>query len=111
MATDNVVDIGVDENMEINITARGDLEPVTGRRAFEQEIMIRVTEQLYGSVGALDRETTRELRRTTIRDVAHKMDAIDSIQTFQISYPKDKQNIIEVEIVYDTADNLTFEVA
>lgn len=112
MSFQDIEDLAVDSNFEVFIDHRGDLGSVKGRSAFNQKLVIRLTERLRNIIGTsnADKETIKELARTHAQRVANQMDELDNIASFSAAFPDDKIGVLEVTIVFDTGEPLTFEI-
>lgn len=103
-------DIAVDSELEVFINSRGDLAAVSGRDGFEQELALRLILRLTDLIGEVDDENIPDLLLTHARRVAAQMERLDSVHTFDITESGTQQNTYEFTVVYDTGEELTFEV-
>lgn len=103
-------DLQVDSSFEVFISHRGDLAFVSGREAFEQELLVRLQERYNDIVGGLDPEQTRKLLEQEARRVAKEMDRVAEVARFSVEQDDEVANKINVTVIYDTGDELTFEV-
>lgn len=112
MTFDDIQDLAVDENFEVFIGPTGDLAAVKGRDAFEQELIIRLTERMRNLVGETNvaKETITRLAETYAERVAASMDEIENVTTFRAEFSDEEVDTLEVEIVYDTGEILEFDI-
>jgi hypothetical protein len=112
MTFDEIVDLALDENFNVYIDHTGDLAGVKGRTAFEQELVIRLTERMRGLIGRgdADEQTLVELARSYTRRIANEMDELDEIASFSAELSGDAYSTLEIELVYDTGGVLTFDI-
>lgn len=112
MTFDQIVDLAVDENFEVFINNKGDLAGVRGRAAFEQEVVIRLTDRMRDIIGepAVDEETVTKLAETYARRVATAMDQLENVSTFRAEFSDEEVDTLEVTIVYNTGEMLEFDI-
>lgn len=106
----NVSDIAVDGNMEVFITPAGDLGAVRGREAFEQRLRVRLTARADELIGEYDEENIIDLLESAAQRVAANMDELEAVAYYNVDVTGDALNTFEVQIVYDSGDDLTFNV-
>lgn len=105
-----MIDFKVDKTGNIVIDPTKDIGVVTGRDWFEQKIMISVQSEYQDIIGEQDPDTVIELIKVGAARVARSMDDIASVSSIDAEYSDTKANTVEVTIVYDTGEELTFEV-
>lgn len=110
MPIPHVEDLAVDQNFDVFISQGGDLATVRGREAFEQKVIIRITDKYFSIIGDIDRENAKELVRVEATRVANEMDMLDSVAEFDANFSSEQPNTLEVTIVYDTGDELEFSI-
>lgn len=112
MTFEDVVDLRVDESFNVFINHRGDLAGVKGRAAFEQELIIRLTERMRGLIGQPDvgEDSLRELARSYAERVASEMDVLDSVASFAAEFSDEEFSTMDIELVYDTGEVLEFSI-
>lgn len=112
MTFNEIVDLALDENFNVSIDHTGDLATVKGRDAFEQELIIRLTERMRGLIGRADadEQTIIELARSYTRRIATEMDELDEIASFDAELSGETYSTLEIELVYDTGEVLTFDI-
>lgn len=103
-------DLALDRNFDVFIGPRGDLATVSGRDAFEQEVIVRITEKYTDLIGSIDRENIPSLVNVEAKRVADEMDRLESVAAFRSSFSETDTNTLEVRIIYDTGDEFAFEV-
>lgn len=108
---DEVRDFKLDGDFDIFIDHRGDLATVSGREAFEQKLIVRIQENFTEQIGRFDKENIKDLLLLETERIAEEQDQIDRIAAFSAAFSDEKPNTVEITIVYDTGDELTFEVA
>jgi hypothetical protein len=107
---DEVEDFKIDSNYDIFISHRGDLATVSGREAFEQKLAIRIEESFGSVINELDKENVKDMLLLEAKRVAEDMDEIENIAAFSATFSEENANTVEVTLVYDSGDELTFEV-
>lgn len=112
MTFDEIVDLAVDENFEVFIDHRGDIGTVKGRDAFEQRLIIHLTEELRPLIGRqnVDRESITSLAENRIENITDAIDGLEEVVAFSATFPPDRQKVLEIEVIYDTGDDLTFDI-
>lgn len=110
MALNDVKDLAVNGQFEVYITKKGDLAAATGRDAFEQELRVRLTDRANELVGKVSEENFIDLLETQLERVAVAMEELEKLTTYTIEPSPDKVNTLEVRVVYDTGEELTFDV-
>jgi len=108
MTERNIVDLAVNSDFEVYTDSRGDLASVSGRAAFEQEVMLRVSARYLDIVGESNRATIADLLEVEARRVATEMGTLASVSDIEITYPDGTINTVEVTIIYDTGEEFTF---
>ena len=98
------MDIGLNENFDVQLNERNDLPIVTGREKFEQRVRIVITELLQDVVGRTNPNTTLKLIRVKAERLAQNFEVIDSIVDLSVEYDEDKPNIVNLRIIYDTGE-------
>lgn len=113
MSLENAEDIALDETFNVSINHRGDLETVSGRAAFEQRIVIRLTDEMRELIGQsdVDRQSIINLAESKLRRIALQMDELESLSTYSASFSDEQKGaVLEIEVIYDTGEVLQFEV-
>lgn len=106
-----MVDLGLNSNFSVHLDDRNDLGYVEGRAAFEQEVVVSLTDYLYAdSLGDMNFENIKHAVRLQVSRVARKHDELDTIARITIERSEDDANTLAVSVVYDTGGPLTFEV-
>lgn len=106
---DDIADLALNEDLEVYVDARGDLATVSGRGAFEQELMVRIRSRYTDLIGSgQSDQSIRDVLRVEARRVADEMDQLADIAFFDIEQSDDNTDLFEVTVVYDTGDSLTF---
>jgi hypothetical protein len=108
---DEVKDFKINSNYDIFISHRGDLATVSGREAFEQKLVLRLEEGFGNVINELDKQNVKDMLLLEARRVAEDMDEIDNIAAFSATFSDENPNTAEVTLVYNTGEELTFEVA
>lgn len=103
-------DIALNEDFDVFVNARGDLGSVSGRDAFEQEVIIRITDRYYDIIGDVDRDLIPDMVAIEAERVAAEMERLDSIAAFESGFSEEQVNTLQVRIIYDTGDDAMFEV-
>lgn len=112
MTFDEIVDLAVDENFEVFIDHRGDLGAVKGRDAFEQRVIIRLTEKFQEMIGMpnVDNKTIINLAEEYIKRVAEQEEQLERVEAYDASFSDENHNVLEIEVIYDTGTPLTFDI-
>lgn len=112
MTFDDIVDLAVDENFEVFIDHRGDIGTVKGRAAFEQRLVIRLTERLRSLIGRhdADQETIKTLAQTYIQRIATEEEQLEDVAAYGAEFPDDRPGVLEITVIYDTGDPLEFDI-
>lgn len=98
------MDIKLNKDFEIELNRRNDLPLVTGREKFEQRVRIVITELLQEVIGETKPDIALNLINMKVEELAQNFDIIDSVIDSSAEYDKDKPNIINLRIVYDTGE-------
>lgn len=105
-------DLRLNSNFDLVIDDRNDLATVEGRDQFEQEVVIYVTEYMYGVIGTTGEDTMRERLRLQVNRVADDHDLINRVADVKVTPSAEKANTFEVRIIYDQDEEDTvFEVS
>lgn len=113
MSLEEVQDLAIDSDFNVFLNHRGDLETVSGRDAFEQELVIRLTREMRPLIGRSDVDTSSivELAESKMGRIAGSMDELDSLSTYSASLADERKGtVLEIEAIYDTGEVLQFEV-
>jgi len=102
-------DYELNSEWDIFIGHRGDLSFVSGRDAFEQEISIRLQENVVDLIGRFETTTVLNKAKLYVKRVAREMDEIDRIADIDARKSEDDDSRIVVEVIYDTGEKLIFE--
>lgn len=104
-----MADIGLNGNFSVYLDDQNDIAYVNGRDAFEQEVVIKITDYLYAeTIGDVSLTNLKSAVKLQISRVANDFDEIESIESVDIS--RTGQGTLETTIIYDTGEPLTFEV-
>lgn len=109
MTFNNFVDYKFNNEWDIFTDHRGDLAYVTGRAAFEQSIQTRVQENISPIIGRFDDKTVEKKARLAIRRVANDLDQLERISDYTAKMSDENQKTLEIEVVFDTGEPLTFD--
>lgn len=105
-----VFDLHVNEDFEVSINHRGDLESVDGRPGFEQSILLHLTARFSGVISEFAPENVRELARVEAERVAEDMEMLHEIAGFAIELSDENPERLLVTIIYDSGDTSELEV-
>lgn len=106
--TKNIADLALNEDFDVFVDSRGDIGTVSGRGAFEQEVLLRISKKYMDIAGEYDRGTIADMLQLDAERVAKEMELLDTIADISIVFPKDKVNTIETTILYDSGKKLVF---
>lgn len=112
MAFDDIVDLKLDENFDVYVDHRGDLATVSGREAFEQRLILRLTERLGDLIGrsSVEDGTVVQLAENHIGRVAQQSDRIDNVAAYNAEFSDERPGVLEVEVIFDSGEPLTFDI-
>lgn len=99
------MDIRLNKDFDVELDERNDLPTITGREKFEQRVRIVITELLQDLVGEMKPDITLNMINTKVEEVAQEFDIINSVVNTSAKYDKDKPNVINLKIVYDTDED------
>lgn len=105
------MDIGLNDNFDVTFDDRNDLPTVTGRAKFEQRLRISVTSFFQTVIGDLNRPATIPLIEEEARRIAREYDVIQRIAQVSVEYDSDEPNILNLTVIYDTGDELSFPIS
>lgn len=104
-------DLFLDSNFSVHLNDRNDLGYVEGRDAFEQEVVVSLTDYLYAeALGEMDLKTIKQAVRLQVSRVARKHDELSSVAHIEVERSEETPNAILVEVIYHTDGELSFEV-
>lgn len=112
MTFDDIVDLAVDGNFEVYIDHRGDLATVKGRDAFEQRLLIRLTERFQPLIGksSVEDGTIVSLAEDYIERVAQEAGEIENVAAISTELSGEQVDTLGVEVIFDTGEELTFDI-
>lgn len=94
------MDLGLDENMEVNLDQMNDLKTVSGTDELEQSIAITVHRFMNSEIGALDRsEITSRIERKANRVVAENRYA-DRVFDTVAFWDDENPNQVILRVIY-----------
>ena len=99
------MDIRLNKDFDVELDERNDLPTITGREKFEQRVRIVLTELFQDLVGQMKPNITLNMINTKVEEVAQEFDIINSVVNTSAKYDKDKPNVINLKIVYDTDED------
>lgn len=106
-----MADISLGSDLSVHLDDRNDLGYVEGRAAFEQEVVVSLTDYLYAeALGEMDMQTIQQAVRLQVSRVARKHDELASIGNIVVERSEDNPNTLLVSVIYQTDGELTFEV-
>jgi hypothetical protein len=105
-------DLALNSNFSVHLDDRNDLATVEGRDAFEQSVVIRLTEFMNESLpGLTDGQTLKEKIRLEVSRVARDHDELDSIASLTISEKEDQPDTFTVQLVYESEQSFSTDIA
>lgn len=110
MTFDDIEDLLTDKNFDL-VVRHGDFVGAKGRDAFEQKLRARVSENVIPVLGEMDKQNAIRRTELELERVAKQMDELESLAAYSAAFSEDKKGVLEVELVYDTGERLTFEVS
>lgn len=105
------MDLSLNDEFSVHLDDRNDLAVVEGRAAFEQSVVVRVTDRMHDSImGATGRQNIEEKIHLAVSRVARNHDQLDSIASIDITQPTGQPDTYAVEVEYLEAGDFDFEV-
>lgn len=103
-------DLSLNQNFSVHLDDRNDLAKVDGHDAFEQEVVVMLTDFMHETLPGLtgNKATIKERIRLEVSRVARKNENLDGIN--QIGIEKKTAGRYQVTIDYIAADSFVFEV-
>jgi hypothetical protein len=105
------MDLGFNENFDIELDDRQDIPLITGRRLFEQRVALRTAAYFHTEIGSVDHDNVLSLLEMRARRVARDMDEIEFMPQFRAEFDDDQPGLIHVTIIYHTGDEYTFDIS
>lgn len=103
-------DLGLNSNFSVHLDDRHDLATVDGRGAFEQSVVMMLTDFMYNSLPGLSKRKTIEQRiHLEVTRVAREHDRLSGIRNIRINEKIGSPDTYEVEIAYTSDDLSDFE--
>lgn len=99
-----MADLGIDETLNVYIDSSGNLAFVEGKEAFEQRLLLEITERYYDVIGSTDPPEAIERLRIKARRIADEDPNIETMPSFNVEFTGESTKELEVTIVYDTGD-------
>lgn len=96
------MDIGLNENFDIELDQRNDLPLVEGRDAFEQRLAMQLTAGFDKHVGSTNRDNLLSILRLEAERVVDNTEEITEAIQINIGYSDTEPNTVEVEAFYQT---------
>jgi hypothetical protein len=97
-------DIALGSDFSVFLDHRNDLGKVEGREAFEQSVVIMLTDYMQNVLSDYDPDTIKQKLRLQVTRVAGRHDEIENINRIDIYRKQDHADTYVVEVVYLTAD-------
>lgn len=98
-------DLALNDNFSVHLDDRNDLATVEGRDAFEQSVVVMLTEFMDETLPGLKRGENIESKiQLQVTRVARSHDNLDTIQRVEVSEKEDVPDTYQVEIFYDSGD-------
>lgn len=98
--TITMVDLGLDENMEVNLDQMNGLRTVSGTEELEQSIAITITRFMNSDIGALDRsEITSRIERKANRVISENRYA-DRVFDTKAFWDEENPNQVHLRVIY-----------
>jgi hypothetical protein len=103
-------DLSLNSNFSVHLDDRNDLATVSGRDAFEQSVVMMLTDFMYDSIPGLSaRDTIKEKINLEVTRVAREHSLLDSIEQISISEKAGTADTLEVRVSYSSTDAADFE--
>lgn len=105
-------DLALNSDFSVHLDDRNDLASVSGREAFEQALVVRLTDLMHGAIrGLTNGDTVEERINLTVSRVAREMDFIDSIANVNVTPSPNDPNTYLVQITYTSDEIFEREVS
>ena len=105
------MDLLLNENFDLTLDDRNDIPTATGSDLFEQRLRIAVTAVFQEIIGDAENETVLQLLESYAEDMADQFDEIENVAGFNAEYDDEEPNIINLTLIYNTGDALTFSLS
>jgi hypothetical protein len=103
-------DLGLNSNFSVHLDDRNDLATVEGREAFEQSVVMMLTDFMYDTLPGLSRRKTIEQRiQLEVTRVAREHDLLENITRMEIREKPGTADTYQVEVVYEATDAANFQ--
>jgi hypothetical protein len=103
-------DVAIDGNYDVFISHRGDVGVVAGRDAFEQEVALRLQDRYEQVVSEVEPEAMKAMLLNRAQRVAEEMDLLEEVADFRAEEDPQQANRINVTIIFNTGEPLTFNI-
>lgn len=106
-------DLRLNSNFSVELDDRNDLATVSGREAFEQSVVMMLTDFMYQSLPGLSKRKTIEQRiNLEVTRVAREHDLLDSVAQITINEKIGSPDTYQVDIIYEEegVDNFSEDV-
>ena len=101
-------DLALNSNFSVHLDDRNDLATVEGREAFEQSVVIRLTDFMNERLpGLSDGDGLKQKIELEVSRVARDHSKLDSIERIEISEKADEPGTYTVKIVYSTGEQFS----
>lgn len=103
-------DIGLNQNFDVFIDDRNDIALTEGRREVEQSIALQLTIFFHREIGSIDKDNAMDRLRLKARRLAEENERVDSLESAVVERHVDDPNRFKVRLLYDEAEEFSFEV-
>lgn len=94
------MDFALNSNYSVHLDDRNDLATVEGLAAFEQAVVVTLTDLMHDNLSEFSPETIEQRLHLQVTRTARQHDAIDSIATLTIAPDPDSPDTYRVEVHY-----------
>lgn len=95
-----MTDLALNEDFDVHLDDRNDLNTVDGQAEFEQTVAVKLTQYMYNIAGDTNFNKLSEKIRLQISRVARSYDMLDGIDRIAIERDTNNPGIVNVSIIY-----------
>lgn len=104
-------DLALNSNFSVHLDDRNDLATVEGREAFEQSVVVLLTEFMHERLpGLSEGQTLKQKIRLEVSRVARDHDELDSIASLNIREKPGEPDTYLVQIIYESGQDFSTDI-
>lgn len=105
-------DLALNSNFSVYLDDRNDLATVEGNAAFEQHVVVMLTDYMHRSLPGItgSDDTVKEKIRLQVTRVARDNSVLDSVSSIDVREKDGEPGTYEVQILYDAGDSFEFDI-